>query len=210
MKALLIKDYCILIREVKQMLLVPVVFTVMAVVTKQLVWILWPVFFISLLPYTINSYEEQSNWPLYAETMPYGRKRIVYEKYAMMLINGMIMTLILSAVTASILLLKGSFDFAAMWQMIVLIIAGAILPGCLMLPMMFKYGNAKGRVMYLIVLAMFGGLMGAMGTASKDAKFYELLQYGHNMNFTGLLLGVLIVFFLSVRLSVHFYEKRDI
>jgi len=210
MKALLMKDYWILFRNCKQMLIVPLLFLVLFAVTGEWIWSMWPVFFVGVIPYTIMSYEEQSNWPLCAETMPYGRKMIVYEKYTLLLINGIVLTALLSGVTVLIQLIRHGSSIEILWEMMVIYAAGTLLPGTIMLPIVFKYGVTKGRTVYLMILVVFGGLMGAMGSMSRETNFTQILQHGPALNLTLVFLIVLILFVLSAAWSIRIYKNRDL
>lgn len=205
MKALLIKDYWMLWADYKRGLVLPFIFVGVSFVSGDVFWLLWPLYIIGLLPYVLCSYEEQSHWDLYAESMPYGRRTVVRAKFALLVINTIVGTAGISVIYL-IARLLGVFGEPYL-SIAVLCICGSLLPGCLMLPFLFKFGVAKSRMVYMVSIGLLGAVTGIF-SGSDSAVITELSGFLPTPLMLFLLSVVLLV--LSEQLSELFYLKREL
>lgn len=206
MSGLLLKDFYILMKDCRWNVAMVLIFAVAGAFSDNLFWLVWPVMICGLLPGTIMGLEEQSGWLAYADTMPWSRKTVVAEKYVLMLILILGITLLMAAVyTFTGGLAKMELSITDMLAIALLI---GTLPSCIMLPVNFKVGSAKGRIWYLIALGIAAGVGGGAGALLIDSGVGLPQNVG---NFYWLLF-VLPAAALAVSwmLSVKFYEKREL
>lgn len=205
MKALLIKDYWMLWSDYKRLLVLPFISIVIGFAAEQSFWLLWPVYLIGLMPYVLCSYEEQSRWDLYAESMPYGRRTIVRGKFLLLVINSLVGTLVISVIYL-IARLFGSFSGSYL-EIAVLCICGSLLPGSIMMPFLFKFGVAKSRMVYMICIGLLGVISGLF--TGSDGAIVDVLS---GILPTPVIMVLLCVALLIVseRLSERFYLKREL
>lgn len=206
MSGLLLKDFYILMKDCRWNVAMVLIFAVAGAFSDNMFWLVWPVMICGLLPGTIMGLEEQSGWLAYADTMPWSRKTVVAEKYVFMLILTLGITLLMAVVyTVTGALAKMELSFTDMLALALII---GTLPSCIMLPVNFKVGSAKGRIWYLIALGLAAGIGGGAGALLIDGGT-ELPQNVGNFYW---LLFALPVAALAVSwmLSVKFYERREL
>lgn len=157
----------------------------------------------ALLPITALSYDEKSNWDKYALTMPIERKDIVLCKYVLSIILSIFVLII--SLTYQILI-KVSFEKAV--ETSVSGFCVALLTPALILPILFKFGVEKGRIMMLCIIAL------------PSILFYCFIKIGIRVpdfnvedTFSALvifILAVLVLTFLSALISIRIYKKREL
>lgn len=206
MAGLLLKDFYILLKDCRWNVAMILIFAVAGAFSDNLFWLVWPVMICGLLPGTIMGLEEQSGWLAYADTMPWSRKTVVAEKYVLMLVLTLGITLLMAVVyTVTGALAKMELSITDMLAIALLI---GTLPSCIMLPVNFKVGSAKGRIWYLIALGIAAGIGGGAGALLIDQSVGLPQNVG---SFYWLLFALPVVALaVSWALSVKFYEKREL
>lgn len=153
MRALLLKDGYVLLRQGRLMLIFVVVFSL--VYNASLIGI--AVAYAAMLPYTAIAYDERSKWDIYAAMMPYSATALVLEKYLL----GWIAILASALLTLCIQLLLGAQLTATLAALACAAGIGLLLLA-FSLPAMFRFGVEKGRMLffagYFIAVALIGGL----------------------------------------------------
>lgn len=205
MKALLIKDYWMLWADYKRGLVLPFLFVGVSFASGDIFWMLWPLYIIGLLPYVLCSYEEQSRWDLYAESMPYGRRTVVRAKFALLVIDTIVGTAGISVIYL-IARLLGVFDEPYLY-IAVLCFCGSLVPGCVMLPFLFKFGVAKSRMVYMVSIGLLGAVTGLF--SGSDGAIVPLISGLLPTPIAAVLL-CLVFLVLSEQLSERFYMKREL
>ncbi|MBQ7229754.1 MAG: ABC-2 transporter permease [Oscillospiraceae bacterium] len=208
MKALLYKDFYALWKYSKMYLFMCGIFLAISVFEQsQEIFGLYPLVLMGMLPMTMVAYDERDNWERTALTMPFGRKQLVTEKYlfALLLMGGVFG---LTALTTFLnQCLGGGFvlrEYAAELSMRLLL---AIVGPAFMLPPVFRFGAEKGRMAYLVTLAVIigGGVAGAliinrMGLSQTEVNGLVIALTAA---------GAVLLLPVSWLLSVRFYEKRE-
>lgn len=108
-----------------------------------------------MLPITALSYDEKARWDKYALTMPVSRRDMVISKYLLgLMISGaaFIIFLALNLFTSSGSIRESLLTSAMLFAVGITFMA-------LVLPILFKYGAEKGRLMMMLVLFVPTGLI---------------------------------------------------
>ena len=203
MKALLLKDWYMLIKYGRTLLIVLGAFIVgSAFATDTYFLLMYPVLLASVFSTSLISYDEKFGWLRYAETMPISRRLVVSEKY--------VITLLLSAAVLILTLLvrvpaivAGKLDLSAFGGLVVLMAASSFVAPSLILPIMFKFGMEKGRIAYFIII----GFILALSVMLPDTVGPVALS--GDLGLAALPLAAAI-FALSWLLSIRFYQKREL
>ena len=133
--------------------------------------------------------------------MPVSRRTQVDEKYLVGLLCPLVLGL-LCCVGVARHYAAGSAEF---WGMLLLLPAAGLVPSALMLPPIFKLGMERGRIFYYVFyffglgLSVFGSGAVAEGSFSPNGTLFLLA-----------LAISLVLYALSWRLSVRFYEGREL
>lgn len=169
-------------------------------------------------PMSAFAYDEQARWDKFAGASPVGRKGVVTARYLFALIllgvGGIVAALVSLGVTWF-----GKAEVSVWWEPLA-VSAAICLVGLLLdsviLPVIFKFGSEKSRVISMIIfVTCFGGM----------ALLSWLTEKG-NLDLSGLdkavtamppavllaapVVAILLLFWLSYRLSVGIYLKKEL
>ena len=207
MRGLLLKDWYMACKYCWAFVVIILVFAVAAVFGGGGILIFYPVFMAGVLPVTLLSYDERSHWELYSATMPVSRRQVVTEKYVLFFIVLAVGMVVIAAAQLARMVLSGLYDWQSFgWLMILCPPVGVLCTGVL-LPVIYRFGVEKGRLLYYALIVLMGCSIGAVGGVSTDVEFrFPALSAA-----VGLLIlsGSALLLFLSWCLSVHTYCKRE-
>ena len=200
MKALLLKEFYVASKTCRSFLLVIVVFFALSFFGRNSqFFFLYPLTMVGMIPVTLLSYDERDGWDKYSLTLPCTRAQLVSAKYLIGLIFGGVVFLLVELLLLIGLSMGGNFDFLSMSS--ALLLMGLLGPSILM-PFVFKFGSEKGRIAYYFVLALLFAVIAFL----IGMGFYEYLN-----GFSWLVIAAAVLLYLgSWRLSIHFYEKREL
>lgn len=158
------------------------------------------------------SYDDQNNGIAFLMTLPIRRRDFVYEKYifgAMVIATGWIFSLLLGiifSVTAKIPVNYTEFISSGLIMLFL-----GILSLSASLPIQFRFGAEKGRIMMVIFFASLFIIIIALVKLSlllNASAIINRLFTGPNFYLSGFFLTALILF-ISIRASLHIIEKKE-
>jgi len=204
MKGLLKKDLYMTWAYSKMFIVLLLFFFVLSFFVKDsLFFLAYPMIIVSMLPVTMQSYDERFKWNVYCDALPLTRAQVVSEKYLLSLLYCGAVLLLLGVVRGAVLLIQG--QSAAFFDLLsVLILFGFVGPA-LILPFIFAWGPEKGRLAYLI----FIGAVCAATVLLMNRPLAQTERFGSRPIdvLLALILGAL-VFAASWILSIRLYQKR--
>ena len=170
MKALLWKDFCLLRRQLK--LYIIAVF-IMAFV-PNLYLSFFAVVYGALIPYNTIALDEQSGWDGLAAMMPYSPRALALSKYA----TGWIFCgcCALLALIAGQLEKSVSISAAQPEGVLLAVCLGAVLIA-ISLPVLFRFGVAKGRMVTTLLVVLCCGGAGALSAIVQDTSATAFLAH---------------------------------
>lgn len=145
MKALLMKDACVLWRHMRIFVLVLVVMALTGGAYNSIFIVVW----CSMLPYTAMAYDERSHWDQMAAMMPYSRRDIVLSKYVLGWIC-MGASIVMSVVVQSAAVFVGRSGPEA--SMLLTSLFAGIISLDITLPMILRFGVERGRMIFMLVI----------------------------------------------------------
>ena len=177
-----------------------VVFMAVSVITKNIYYYRGAiVFFCVAVPLSALAYDEKDNWDKFALASGVTRNQLAVSRYLL----GLVIFLPMWAISFILVWAGGMWDIE---NLSVLLSYGgiALLTLDAVLPVIFKIGVEKGRIIYiftiLIVLAL-GALLGFLvETIGGASVLYSSVAV--------LALGV-VGFFLSLKIACNIYKKKD-
>lgn len=208
MGGLLIKDLYSAWKVGKGLVIVYIVFALDAVLTGEWVMGAMSVILISMLPGVLNGLDERGKWLSYLFCTPVSRKIYVTEKFVLSLICG-------AASTALLFIAFGIKTAVTGWTVgedLPLIAAvylfTGLVPSALGNVFSFRFGSVKGRIIMVIIVALFGIVSGA----SVSFSFNNGLAGMNNLYtfFPLVLIAVsLFMFALLYLISLQVIKKRE-
>ena len=207
MRGLIQKDFYLMFKYCKMVMLISLVFTCVPVFAGEgsAFIMFYPFVIATMLPVSVISYDERDKWNTYCGTLPVTRADYVSAKY----ICGIVIMLVLLVVGAASQYIAavraGSFSVAKYLSLLAtLTLIGCAAPG-FALPFVLKLGVEKGRIAYYIIIGFFCAIsvwlpdnadfaQGGIGVASPVM----------------LIAAAVVIYAVSWYLSIHFYEKREL
>lgn len=204
MKGLLIKDFYLMMKTCRMYFLMILIFFVLAVVIPERSAIyLYDAIFMGMLSHTLLSLEDRDGSDKYYLICPYSRKQIVIEKY----ILSAILIAVISAVIAVLELIKKT-DISEIMLILSLVAAVGIIFPSISMPIMFKYGYAKGKIVFICLGALIG-ICGAFFVNTTSFFSGALAQSINGFLPLILIVGSVLIFVLSCLISVRLFKKRE-
>lgn len=207
MKGLLRKDIYMAAKYYRAVFgMVAVFLLLMIFVDGSLLFLTYPVLLSGMLPVTLLSYDTHFKWEQYSGTLPYTRAQLVSAKYLMGLIFSGGVLLVCLLVLALRQILGDGFDLDAFLGAGLLCFVLGVAAPVFLLPLAFKFGPEKGRLLFIVLIASLCGAGFALG----QADFLSGLAIGNSTLVALVTVGVtLVLYLLSWRLSVHIYKKKE-
>lgn len=153
MRALLIKDFFVLCKQIRIYLFFVLFFALIPNTNMADFSILYA----GMLPFSALMYDELSKWDQLAGTMPYSRRELVVSKYLLGYLAcgaALMLCLGISWITTALHLPIGN-TFAPDETLLL----AALGPGfvAVTLPLMYRLGAEKGRMLAILAMGVFGG-----------------------------------------------------
>ena len=209
MKGLLLKEWYQARKAFWIFYLIAILFIAMALSPfANSFFLYYPCLLMGLIPMSLQQMDEVSKWEAFCGTLPCSRAQVVSAKYLMGLF-GQVSFLVLTLASQGIAwVIRDCFSWAELGGLAVSIAVCAGLLSILTLPLIFKFGAVKGKVVQLIVL---GAVVGIAVTLSFSTKALLLDFFSRfRFLFPCVLEVIVILYALSWLLSIRFYKKRDI
>lgn len=209
MKGLLLKDGYQTVSQMKTMYLtVAVVLVVWMFSTSDSYAfpISYAAIFLGVLPVNLLGYDQNSGWVEYSLTLPVSKKVLVAEKYLVGLLCAAASVVIGGLFVVVLSLRKGAaLDGTALFFVgngvnTILLMNG------ISLPLMYRFGAEKARMIYILTFAGFGALIAGGGALAEEFQTNGRFQASIGLG-AALFVVVLVLYVLSWRLSVAWYGK---
>ncbi len=206
MKGLLIKDFINLRKYGKSVLVILVFYIIFSFVMDNIMFLSGMIVLLfSMMAVTSFSYDKLAGWDKYAMSLPLPRRTIVSSKYVLALILA-ICGMVLSVVAGLILgLFRDTGDITQQLVTSYALFSVGILFLSIMLPLVYKFGVEKSRLMMMLifaipVVAVF--VLGQTGISVPDETEVTRL-----IAFSSVVIIPLYAF--SWILSYYIYEKKE-
>lgn len=203
MKGLLWKDYFIVKKYCKIILLMVVIFAAAGARDPgNSFFLLYPVILTSVIPVTLISYDEKSKWTLYADVLPCSRATAVSVKYIAVCISLIICLAATEGAQIIRMAVCHTWDAVLLLQICFLFVTvGLALPG-LMLPAIFRLGTEKGRILYYISIGVVCAASGVLTVNRTELSHTQPLWIAA--------LGAAALFVCSWLLAIRLYQGREL
>ncbi len=205
MKALLFKDWTVLLKQGKMYFFVLIFFSLMGGISPNNSFMMFfSVVFMSMMTVTVMGLDEQCHFEAFAELLPFSRKVRVMEKY----LFGVLQVLLGVAVNCTVQFLFKR-DLGIVLELFPLLLIVGLLFPLLNLPFIFKMGVAKARIWYLVVMVL---VMAGIGSLSKliDGKIESFALALNQVTVWGALGVTVILLLISMLISIVVYERREL
>lgn len=153
MKALLLKDFYVIWKQMRIFLVVVLLLSLVNSTFNCVFIVVW----CSMLPYTAMAYDGQSHWDQLAAMMPYSKRDVVLSKYVLgwlCMVAAGVLCLVMQTVVGRFF----SGDATGGGILLMSLCLGAI-SLAVTLPAILRFGVERGRMIFMAVI--FGVALGA-------------------------------------------------
>ena len=213
MKGLLLKDWYQVCKNMRTMYLtVAIVMAVWLFSTSgsYVFPVSYAAIFLGILPVNLLTYDQSVGWVEYGRTLPVSKKTLVAEKYLIGLFCAAAAVVIGGLFVTVIPLRTGTAPDEDVLSLLAGSVCAILLINGISLPLLYRFGAEKARMIYVLTFAGLGALLGGSGAVMDELQ--------HNGTGSGplpvplwlaavLLLAVLALYAVSWRVSVAWYGK---
>lgn len=216
MKGLLLKDFYMTVKYCKSFAVIVAVFLILSLFgDSNLFFVCYPMVIVSMIPISMISYDDREKWDVYCGTLPYTRKQIVQGKYLTGLIWTGAMMLGIGIFQMVRMLVRGEFDLSVLGFILEIVLVIGVVTPAFLIPLIYKFGIEKGRILNMAVIIIFCVICTAVMQNEEMVKLAEMAGTIAGRIPMGLVLAALPVaalgiYWLSCRVSVAIYEKKEI
>lgn len=174
--------------------------------------------FVSSFMINTFAYDEMYRFDSYSVTMPVSRKEIVLAKYLVSAILTVIVCVIsvLTSVLISVILFffKGDFSLIGLPEMFVSSFTIPLFILSISIPLIYKFGTQKMRIITVIVIATFMGIFFGVQGAVMGGQTSMTNQSANN-DFTFIIVAIVVIaalfalIFTSYKISANIMEKKQ-
>lgn len=212
MKGLLLKDWYMLVKEVKYYVPFTVIYAMLAAFTGMpIMFVMINVMLGSMIVKSLMAREEQNKWDSMAVNLPVTAREMVMEKYLI----GLLGTFATNA-ASFLVLLAVRFAFQRntelpLFPFFMIYMGFGVIYLAGELPVLFKFGTANGRIVFMAVVALLAGVSAGVSSALNESVSLENgMQPAELLTVAAVLLIIAAAAVaVSIRLSVSFYKKRE-
>ena len=205
MKGLLIKDFYSIVSQLKLFLIIIIAFALVPGYSVSA----FAMVYAALLPINALAWDEQSKWDNLARMMPYSKFDLVFSKY----IIGYISILSAAVLCTGFAFVYSFFPSSEPLNISSVVMfacsgAGGLLLMALNLPLMFRLGVEKGRLLFGIMVGVSCVLIAVANGIIGDGK--ELFTHIPPSGIIAAVIAALVLInAVSVVLSMKWYGKRE-
>lgn len=201
MKCLLMLDWYVLWKQFKLFLFFILFYAVISLISQSYNFLGFSVLFLCMLPYYLMQINDGGQVDALLLLMPAGRTKIVQERY---------LTALIIALPALLLMLAAWLTVGreAAFMLMIQLAAGLIALALLM-PLVYKFGATKFRMLMLLMLALLFGSNGVIvGLLEEDIPVLNLGSWFQVLAWWAVPIA-LVLLGVSYLVSLRIYEKRE-
>ncbi|CAM5221715.1 ABC-2 family transporter OS=Ureibacillus acetophenoni OX=614649 GN=SAMN05877842_101530 PE=4 SV=1 [Ureibacillus acetophenoni] len=203
-RALLMKDFLMLTKQIKWMIGIFAVFILISLITDMgAVLVIFALIFASL-QLSMPSFDEMSKWDKFVNTLPIDRKTIVQSKFILgliLIIFGMVILTPIVYISSDIINTLTPFEI---FQWLVIILSVGLLYISLTIPFYIKFGTDKAKLIIftIVFIPVFG--------SSFIQQYFQNIDMNQLKNFINYVpIGAFIILLISYILSVKWYGQKQ-
>lgn len=209
MKGLLLKDLFVVSEFVRVLTLMVIVFiaSMMAIDGFSVIGAMISLLVVSLV-ISWFSYDDLAHWDSFAATLPVSRRKLVASKYLFLLLLGVLAVVFNGLVSVLFAALQPGVSLAEQFVTGILISMAACIIDFVLIPLIYKYGAEKSRMMMMMVIVVIFGI------TYGGAELLKMLNIGTDWITLPILIGGIAAAFLASLLiswtcSVKIVEKKE-
>ena len=179
MKGLILKDFLVLRKGARTYLLFLGIYAAISLFSPETdLFSTMLIVVVMMLPMNCFSWDSYTKWDSYAMALPVRRRTVVAARYVLVLLTALGALAMMAALALLSGAIHGGVDWNGFLFSSLISMAGALVINMVMLPLLYKYGPERARVMIIVVMAVvFAGVYLVESTVGK-ARCPRCLRWG--------------------------------
>jgi len=213
MLGLMIKDVYTMKKQLKVVLVISLFYIIFSIADNNIGFLSFVALFANLgLILSTFSYDEKNHWDKYATILPVSYQRIVFSRYAEILIINVAMFVILAPI--SFFVKQPEQEILEVLSVIIAVICMGIILLSIMFPIIYKIGMEKARIMIFVIIFIPICAVVTLGKLDMNFNIGNLLE-SPVVNFISYHLYIIcpliaaVFFALSFQLSKVIVAKKE-
>lgn len=210
MLGLIKKDLLMIKGNIKTVIMMLLVFSVISLSDGSSNLIFIPAFISTMLMLSTFSYDEYNKTDAYIISLPNGKQNTVIAKYIttiLVVVVSLILSFILSYLIAT---RQNNLDLNEIIMTTLGCGAGIIILISVLYPLIYKLGIEKGRIGIFIIAFGITGLGSILLKSGVSIKMpTNIVTFFDSYGMIIIPLIILIILFISYRISTHIYSKKE-
>ena len=202
MSALILKDYYTLSKQLKLYLVFILVLSLLPQMNLSSIGAVYA----AMLPITVMAYDERSKWDHLAVMMPYSSREIVLSKYLIGYIGIAITSVLGVLIQLVINALKHTSTTQEQLSAVIVTSCVALLLLAINLPFMFWLGVEKGRIAFLVIVAVT--VFVGMTSSQQSEKLFSLPDISAIWIIATSVAAAVLANVVSMLISCRIYQKK--
>lgn len=210
MLGLIKKDLLIIKSSMRIMFIIMVAYSIISLASNDTyAFAFIPALFFLMMMSTF-SYDEFNKTDAYITTFPCGKKNVIKAKYLTTIILLVLSTFLSIAMTSIAGIISNNLDFQYCVETTIGILVAISFLASLYFPLVYKLGAEKSRIFIFLIV------FGLVGLAAILSKFNISIETANNIiaildEFWFIILPVFVIMaiYISYRVSVHIYMKKE-
>ncbi len=207
MKGLILKDFLNLRKYSRSVFLVLAFYVLYGVMLDNASFIVGMISLLfTMMAITSFSYDDLAKWDKYALSLPVTRKEMVLSKYILAVILAIAGALLAFASSIILSAIKTPVGITEQLAVTYVLFAISIIFVSILLPLIYKFGVEKSRIMILLVFAVPAAIVFVLGNVGfKLPTESQLMTLLYASPFI-----IIAVFAISYLISYSVYKKKDL
>ena len=211
MKGLILKDICNQLGQLKAFAMVLIIFIVCFAQSSEGTLTIMCAVYATVMVISNLAMDENSQWDIFALTMPVTRGQLVLVKYIVAMLYALLGIVVGTAATLVIRIFgfgSGEAGFMELMEIAVIGIVIAAIFISVLIPVDFKYGVQKGRLVLFAVAGFIGG-GGVLLSGKEEMIDISLSQVGGMSLGIGFIILAVLMLVVSYFISRRVMEKKE-
>lgn len=210
MSGLLLKDLLVLRKGAKAYLLFLALYAVLSLTWSNNLFSTLLVVIVMMLPINCFSWDNYTKWDTYAMALPVRRRTVVASRYLLVLLIAAAAMVLMAALTFVSFLISGVMDWDQFLLSYISSMAGALLLNALTLPLLYKYGPERARILMMMGLVVIFAGVYLLEAVATDGGLPVFPAVNQAVVLAIVLLALLAAFAVSYLISCRIYERKEV
>lgn len=204
MKGMILKDLLVLKTSLRTVVAFILLFGIIGISTDSGYMITFAGVYASILPMTSMAYDERSGFNRFANVLPINKNAIVYSKY----IVGLMLAFCAMVISIVIMMFAKGTDGIGL--VITSCVVVPIIIQSFLMPIMFKFGVEKSRLIVLAAFVLPTMLLSAVFSGgSGEAVLMALDAVSPQLAMLAGIVILMVIYALSIALSVKICKNKE-